>query len=88
MHGRPQGGCYRSLNAGMEWSRFAPPWESNDRVLFGRDPQTLRPCFVAMVNERIIYLTNDGGTTWTRVFEQSLPGTPGVACVACRDRAF
>lgn len=88
------GGCYRSLNGALEWSRFAPPWESNDRVLFGTDPNT-SSCFVALVNERTIYLTNDGGTRWTRVYEQSLPGIPvalawhagkGILIAALRDR--
>lgn len=88
------GTCYRSLTAGTEWSRFSPPWEVNDRVLFGRDQQD-PSSFVAMVNDRMVFLTNDGGTTWTRVLEQGLPGTPvslawhaghGILIAGVRDR--
>ncbi len=88
------GGCYRSINGGSEWSRFSPPWERNDRVLFGLDPQD-PSSFVAMVNDRVLFLTIDGGTTWTRVLEQGLPATPvslawhaghGVLIAGVRDR--
>ena len=88
------GTCYRSLNGGTEWSRFSPPWEQTDRVLFGRDPQD-PSSFVAMVNGRMLFLTIDGGTTWTRIFEQGLPGTPvslawhaghGILIAGIRDR--
>jgi photosystem II stability/assembly factor-like uncharacterized protein len=88
------GGCYRSLNGGTEWSRFSPPWEKTDRVLFGIDAQD-PSSFVAMANERILFLTIDGGTTWTRVFDQGLPGIPvslawhaahGILIAGLRDR--
>ncbi len=88
------GTCYRSLTAGTEWSRFSPPWEMTDRVLFGRDQQD-PSSFVALVNDRVVFLTIDGGTTWTRTFEQTLPGTPvslawhaghGVLIAGVRDR--
>jgi hypothetical protein len=89
-----KGGCYRSLNAGLEWSRFTPPWNSSDYVLFASDPRSASQ-LVAIVNGRMIYLTTNGGTTWNRMFDRRLPGDPvaaawhagrGVLVVGLRDR--
>lgn len=88
------GMCYRSLNGGLEWSRYAPPWEPTDRVLFAIDPQA-PSSFVVLVNERTLYITRDGGSTWMRPLDRPVPGVPvvltwnaarGVLLAGLRDR--
>jgi len=70
-----QARCYRSLNGGLEWGRFTPPWEIRDRVLLAIDP--LSPSdLVALANGRTFYVSTDGGTTWVRILERRLPVTP------------
>ncbi|HSQ77166.1 MAG TPA: hypothetical protein VLT13_16510 [Bacteroidota bacterium] len=90
------GGCYRSINNGLEWSRFSPPWNATDHVLFATDSRSATN-FVALVNSRVVYLTASGGTTWTRVVDSRLPGDPVAAAwhagqrtliVSLRDRGI
>ena len=70
-----QARCYRSLNGGLEWGRFTPPWEIGDRVLLAIDP--LSPSdLVALANGRTFYVSTDGGTTWMRILERRIPVTP------------
>jgi photosystem II stability/assembly factor-like uncharacterized protein len=64
----PSGDCYRSTNKGLEWSKYAPPWNPGDRLLIAAD--RLRPAsVVALVNGRDIYYSATGGTAWVRVLE-------------------
>ena len=90
------GGCYRSINSGLEWNRFSPPWNATDHVLFATDSRSATS-FVALVNGHGVYLTTSGGTTWTRVIDRRLPGDPvaaawhadqGTLIVSLRDRGI
>jgi photosystem II stability/assembly factor-like uncharacterized protein len=70
-----QARCYRSLNGGLEWGRFTPPWEIGDRILLALDP--LSPSdIVALANGRTFYVSTDGGTTWMRILERRIPISP------------
>jgi len=88
------GRCYRSLNSGLEWSRFSPPWNPGDHVLFASDPGDASQ-LVALVNGRMVYLTTNGGTLWVRILDRRLPAEPvsvawhahqGALIVGTRDR--
>ncbi len=71
----PQGRCYRSLNGGLEWGRYTSPWETGDQVLLAMDPFSPSEV-VALANGRTLFMSTDGGTTWTRVLERRLPTSP------------
>jgi len=52
--------CYRSLNKGLEWNRYAPPWRTGDTVRLACD--RFQPSSIlALVNERQIYYSPSGG---------------------------
>jgi photosystem II stability/assembly factor-like uncharacterized protein len=62
------GDCFRSTNKGLEWSRYAPPWSSGDRLMIAAD--RLQPAsVVAFVNGRDLYYSATGGTAWVRILE-------------------
>jgi photosystem II stability/assembly factor-like uncharacterized protein len=64
----PGGECFRSTNRGLEWSRYAPPWNAGDRLMIAVD--RLRPAsVVALVNGQDLYYSATGGTAWVRVLE-------------------
>ncbi len=64
----PNGDCYRSTNKGLEWSKYAPPWNVGDRLLIAAD--RLRPSsVVALVNGRDLYYSATGGAAWVRILE-------------------
>jgi photosystem II stability/assembly factor-like uncharacterized protein len=69
------GHCYRSLNGGLEWNRFTPPWERSDATLLALDPFSPAD-LVALVNGRTFYVTADGGTTWMHILDCKLPARP------------
>lgn len=69
------GGCYRSLDGGLEWSRFAPPWGPRDQVRLAVDPENAVQ-IVALVNDRTVMLSTTGGTSWHTAFDMRLPGIP------------
>ncbi len=71
------GGCYRSIDGGLEWSRFTPPWTVRDRVRLAVDPENASR-LVALVNDRTVMLSTTGGTTWHTVFDMKLPGVPAA----------
>jgi photosystem II stability/assembly factor-like uncharacterized protein len=71
----PTGRCYRSLNSGLEWDRYAPPWESGDLVLLTRDPRSSSD-LIALVNRQTLFVTSDGGTAWIRIPYTRIPGEP------------
>jgi photosystem II stability/assembly factor-like uncharacterized protein len=57
------GGGYRSLDGGLEWNKYAPPWKQTDTVLIAFDrfePSSV----VALVNGKQIYYSPSGGGTW------------------------
>lgn len=54
---------YRSLDGGLEWNIYAPPWKTTDSVLIAFD--RFEPfSVVALVNGRDIYYSPSGGGTW------------------------
>lgn len=64
----PAGDCFRSTNKGLEWSKYAPPWNAGDRLLIAAD--RLQPSStVALVNGRDLYYSATGGTAWVQILE-------------------
>jgi photosystem II stability/assembly factor-like uncharacterized protein len=57
------GGGYRSLDAGLEWNKYVPPWKEHDTVLVAHDRYTPSRV-VALVNGREVYYSSTGGGTW------------------------
>jgi photosystem II stability/assembly factor-like uncharacterized protein len=57
------GGGYRSLDAGLEWNAYTPPWRQHDTVLIAFDRFT-PSSVVALVNAREVYYSSTGGGTW------------------------
>lgn len=67
----PNGDCYRSLNKGLEWNRYAPPWKPSDVVRIAVD--RFQPSSViALVNNRQAYFSQSGGGTWFRLLEAEI----------------
>ena len=62
----PDGDCYRSLNKGLEWNRYSPPWKRGESVLLSADPR-VPSSIVALVDNRQVYYSPSGGGTWFRV---------------------
>jgi photosystem II stability/assembly factor-like uncharacterized protein len=57
------GGGYRSLDGGLEWNRYTPPWKQSDTVLIAYDryqPSSV----IALINAREVYYSSTGGGTW------------------------
>ncbi len=68
-----RGGGYRSLDAGLEWNSYTPPWKQTDTVLIAYDryqPSSV----VALVNDRDIYFSRSGGGTWVSLAPAKLKG--------------
>ena len=63
--------CYRSLNKGLEWNRYAPPWRTGDTVRLAYD-RSQPSSILALLNERQIYYSPSGGGTWFLLLEQGL----------------
>jgi len=64
----PSGECFRSINKGLEWSKYAPPWNTGDRLMVAVD--RLHPAsVVALVNGRDLYYSATGGTAWVQVVQ-------------------
>jgi photosystem II stability/assembly factor-like uncharacterized protein len=70
----PDGECFRSLNKGLEWNRYSPPWKEKENVRVACDP-LVPSSVVALVGDRQIYYSPSGGGTWFRLFEAALPGS-------------
>ncbi len=62
---------YRSMNLGLEWDRYAPPWKPGDRIHLWVDKYHTSNV-VALVNGRTIYHTDNGGGTWKHVQTEEL----------------
>jgi len=60
------GDGFRSLDNGVSWNRYAPPWNIGDKVhvAFDRYQPTN---VVALVNNQQIYYSRTGGATWLPV---------------------
>lgn len=66
------GDGFRSVNKGLDWNRYAPPWRALDtvKICFDRyQPSTA----VALVNGRDVYYSRSGGGTWFLLGEYPLP---------------
>jgi len=75
----PGGECYRSLNKGLEWNRYSPPWTQRDNVRISRDPHTPNSV-VALVDDRQVYYSPSGGGTWFRLFDADLRAGASSLC--------
>ena len=73
------GECYRSLNKGLEWNRYSPPWKRTERVLLSADPRVPNS-IVAFVDNRQVYYSPSGGGTWFRVFTADLHAPATALC--------
>ncbi len=67
----PRGECFRSLNKGLEWNRFNPPWKPTDNIRISSDPRA-PSSVVALVDGRHVYYSPSGGGTWFRLFDADL----------------
>jgi photosystem II stability/assembly factor-like uncharacterized protein len=75
----PDGECYRSLNKGLEWNRYMPPWKQSDNVRISCDPH-LQNSVVALVDGRQVYYSPSGGGTWFRLAEADLHANAVSLC--------
>jgi photosystem II stability/assembly factor-like uncharacterized protein len=67
----PDGECFRSLNKGIEWNRYMPPWQHSDNVRISCDRHT-PTSVVALVDGRHVYYSSSGGRTWIRLVDADL----------------
>ena len=67
----PDGDCFRSLNRGLEWNRYAPPWKQTERFRIACDPH-VPSSVVALIDDRFVYYSPSGGGTWFRVYDAAL----------------
>ncbi len=57
------GDGFRSVNQGIEWDRYTPPWLINDNVLVWVDKKHSNKV-VALVNKKHLHYSENGGGTW------------------------
>jgi len=67
----PDGQCFRSLNSGLEWNRYNPPWKPSANVRIASDPRS-PSSVVALVDGRHVYYSPSGGGTWFKIFDADL----------------
>jgi photosystem II stability/assembly factor-like uncharacterized protein len=67
-----RGGSFRSINKGVEWNVYTPPWANADRAVFACDREQ-PSSVVALVNNKSLYFTPSGGGTWFPLTEQQIP---------------
>ncbi len=60
------GDGFRSMNQGLEWDRYSPPWKQGDRIHLWVDKYRSSNV-VALVNVRTIYHSENGGGTWKHI---------------------
>jgi photosystem II stability/assembly factor-like uncharacterized protein len=77
---------YRSTNRGMEWDRYASPWNPGDRVVLwiAKDAPHLA---MALVNRRQIFSTTSAGATWKTLLVEELPVDVDAILWSSRDAA-
>jgi photosystem II stability/assembly factor-like uncharacterized protein len=56
------GGGFRSINAGLVWDRYSPPWQTTAGFHIAFDPHV--PSDVIAISGRLIYYSPTGGGTW------------------------
>jgi photosystem II stability/assembly factor-like uncharacterized protein len=67
----PDGECFRSLNRGLEWNRYNPPWKQSENIRISPDPH-VPSSVVALVDGRHVYYSPSGGGTWFKLFDADL----------------
>jgi len=75
----PDGQCYRSLNRGLEWNKYSPPWKPTGAFRIACDPRT-PSSVVAVLEHRYVYFSPSGGGTWFRVADADLHGEAVALC--------
>jgi len=75
----PDGTCFRSLNRGLEWNRYSPPWKPSERIRISCDPHTPNS-IVALVDDREVYYSPSGGGTWFKLFDADLHASAVSLC--------
>ena len=75
----PGGECFRSLNKGLEWNRYMPPWKHSDNVRISRDRRAPNSV-VALVDNRHVYYSSSGGRTWVRLADAEFHATLVSLC--------
>jgi photosystem II stability/assembly factor-like uncharacterized protein len=75
----PDGACFRSLNKGLEWNRYMPPWKPSNNVRIACDRRTTNSV-VALVDGRHVYYSSSGGRTWIRLVEADLHASAVSLC--------
>jgi len=73
------GQCYRSLNRGLEWNRYSPPWKPTAAFRVACDPRSPAST-VALLENRHIYYSPSGGGTWFRIADADLRGEAVSLC--------
>ncbi|HTR99245.1 MAG TPA: hypothetical protein VML00_05800, partial [Bacteroidota bacterium] len=73
------GQCYRSLNRGLEWNRYSPPWKPANTFRIAADPRTPWSA-VALIGHREVYYSPSGGGTWFRIADADLRGEAVALC--------
>jgi photosystem II stability/assembly factor-like uncharacterized protein len=78
---------YRSTNRGMEWDRYASPWNTGDRVVLwvAKDAPHLA---MALVNRRQVFSTTSAGATWKTLLVEELPVDVEAITWSSRDAAL
>jgi photosystem II stability/assembly factor-like uncharacterized protein len=67
----PNGECFRSLNKGLEWNRYMPPWKHSGNVRISVDCHAPNSV-VALVDDRHVYYSSSGGGTWISLADADL----------------
>ena len=75
----PGGECFRSLNKGLEWNRYMPPWKHSDNVRVSCDRHAPNSV-VALVDDRHVYYSSSGGGTWIRLADADLHASMASLC--------
>jgi len=75
----PDGSCFRSLNKGLEWNKYSPPWKQTENIRIAPDPRA-PSSVVALVDGRHVYYSPSGGGTWFKVFDADLHSRPVSLC--------
>lgn len=57
------GDGFRSVNQGIEWDRYTPPWSIGDNVLLWVDKKHSNNV-VALLNKKHLHYSENGGGTW------------------------
>ena len=75
----PDGKCFRSLNKGLEWNRYIPPWKPTNNVRIACDRRATNSV-VALVDWRHVYYSTSGGRTWIKLIDADLHASAVSLC--------